>query len=385
MFKFFRRRGKDPTASAKYDIARDPRQLPPVAGRIELYETSAALAAAIDQIAGDCAVVEFNIFSSSERRDSEVENHPASRLLRNPNPYQTGFLFLLQTFAMLKLHGNAFWALSGDGTPAEIYNLRPDRVRIVPSSTSPVAKYLYEVAGHVVEFDPIEIVPFQWLSAASDWYGTPAANQILVEAASDVLMSKHNFSYFGAGNGIPAGIWSLPSSLSDMRFDQAKEQIFEMHSGKLSTAVVRASSENETVTFTPARLSPEDLLFTHIRSQIWDFVHERMGIPSGLRSKDSTEANARVAEGRYYANLHILHLLVESAITKFLLPFWDENLVGRFDDVRNNQFSMLVAKAAASKDILSTDERRQYVFDAPPLQENVQNQVQVQDEVKNGN
>ncbi|HEX7993161.1 MAG TPA: phage portal protein [Streptosporangiaceae bacterium] len=65
-----------------------------------------------------------------------LENHRLRQLIANPNPMQGEFEFFELSVTYLDLAGNCYWLIQRgrDGLPAELWPLRPDLVRIFPSS-----------------------------------------------------------------------------------------------------------------------------------------------------------------------------------------------------------------------------------------------------------
>ena len=74
------------------------------------------------------------ILSEDGRR---MATHPLLKLLGRPNPGQTRGAFLETLYGHLLLSGDAYVEAAGvmaSGTPAELYALRPDRMRVVPGA-----------------------------------------------------------------------------------------------------------------------------------------------------------------------------------------------------------------------------------------------------------
>ena len=73
--------------------------------------------------------------------------HPLTRLVMRPNPYQSWREFQQQRVAYLNLAGNSYTLLdrpSRSAPPTALYNLRPDRVRIVPGKDGGLTGYVYK-------------------------------------------------------------------------------------------------------------------------------------------------------------------------------------------------------------------------------------------------
>lgn len=74
-----------------------------------------------------------------------LEDHRLRRLLAEPNPVTTEFEFFELSVTYLDLAGNCYWLIqrSRDGLPAELWPLRPDLIRIFPTSNPRFWSYGY--------------------------------------------------------------------------------------------------------------------------------------------------------------------------------------------------------------------------------------------------
>lgn len=127
------------------------------------------------------------------RRDGrELREHPLVDLLARPNPRMGGQVFRETLIGHLLLSGNAYVeAVSLEGTPRELYALRPDRMQVVPGPNGWPMAYDYGVAGSSVRFrqDGEGLPPILHLSLFNpldDHYGLAP-----VEAAT-VALDIHN-------------------------------------------------------------------------------------------------------------------------------------------------------------------------------------------------
>lgn len=102
----------------------------------------------VRMIAEAAASVPMIVFREGVRQGDD----PVARLLAKPNPEQSGVEWLEALHIALQTAGNAYVEASGDGaaTPAELWFLRPDRVRIAPGASGWPEAYDYEVAGRSV-------------------------------------------------------------------------------------------------------------------------------------------------------------------------------------------------------------------------------------------
>src|SRR5260221_10882981 len=145
--------------------------------RLDVYEQQANeylrsswVYVAVTRIAEAAALVPYEVYSTPGETRIEQRNHPIERLLRTPNPFLSQFELLESTFGYLELTGNAYWFLAGmpGGAPEEIWPLRPDRGRIVPSPTQYIGGGSFKARSGLISLSGAGNGPFQnWPTRAS--------------------------------------------------------------------------------------------------------------------------------------------------------------------------------------------------------------------------
>ena len=130
--------GTDVTYKARYDQLAQ-----------EGYQQNAIVYRCINEIANSASRVEINLF----RGDQELDEHPLLDLLYNPSPMCSQVEFFQAVYAYLQISGNSYiLGVGADNTsPTELYNLRPDRVRIKAGQRATPESYQYIIGGQVVE------------------------------------------------------------------------------------------------------------------------------------------------------------------------------------------------------------------------------------------
>lgn len=173
----------------------------------------------IDELATSAA--EPKIQSRSGERWGN--SSPICELLNNPNPFMDRFAFWATIIMHLCLAGNAY-ALkvrSGSGRVVELWLLRPDRVRIIPSRENYIAAYTYNVGGgEIITIPQNDIIHFKETHPLDDWYGMPPLMAASGRVDIDNYMKDFVKSAFQNG-GMPGAVLSVKQSLSP----DAKEAI----------------------------------------------------------------------------------------------------------------------------------------------------------------
>lgn len=140
----------------------------------EGYSKNVIAYQAINRVADAVASIEWGAWSGNQ----EFETHPILDLLARPNPLQGKSEFFRAKIGYLMIAGNGYderiWA--GDRV-VEIWTLRPDRMRIIPSETGIPAGYEYKVGQRRVEWEcdtitgESDIRHMKLFNPLDDWYG----------------------------------------------------------------------------------------------------------------------------------------------------------------------------------------------------------------------
>lgn len=228
----------------------------------------------------------------------DLATHPLLALFARPNTREGGQRFLESVYGHLMVSGNAYVEAVGvDGAPAELYALRPDRMRIVPGSDGWPAAYEYTVGAETVRF-PMgqgEAVPpilhLTLFHPADDHYGLSP-----MEAAATAL-DIHNAA--GAWNKAlldnaarPSGALVLGGAmLTDAQFERLKSELEANYQGASNAG--RPLLLEGGLDWKPLSLSPKDMDFVEAKAAAAREIALAFGVPPLLLGLpgDSTHAN----------------------------------------------------------------------------------------------
>jgi len=201
----------------------------------EAYRKNVIAYQAINKIADAAASIRWLVF----RGETELTDHPLLQLINNPNPMQSGDVYMRQKVSYLMIAGNAYEErVKIGGQPREIYQLRPDRMKIIPGSTGNPQAYVYSVNNQKITFpvDPgtldSDVRHLKLFNPTHDWYGLSP-----VEAASYAI-DQHNeaMAWMQAllqNSARPSGALTTKDGqeLSAEAFHRLKAQVEEQYSG----------------------------------------------------------------------------------------------------------------------------------------------------------
>ena len=201
----------------------------------EAYGKNVVAYQAINKIADAISSVKLMVF----RGEQEIVDHPLIRLLDRPNPMQSGAEYMQAKIGYLMIAGNGYEERVKVGQEVrELYQLRPDRMKIIPSNNGIPAAYEYTVAGRKVRWEvdqrtlDCDVRHLKLFNPMDDWYGLSP-----VEAGAYAIdQLNESMAWLQAllqNSARPSGALVLKDggSLSDDNFNRLKSQIEEQYSG----------------------------------------------------------------------------------------------------------------------------------------------------------
>ena len=340
----------------------------PIWPRLDVYKSQAAeysrsswVYVAVTRIAEAAALVEPLVQQMIDGQRITLPDHPIERLLRSPNPTMSQFELLEATFGYLELSGNAYWYLASDvaGRPAEIWVLRPDRVRVVPDRTKYVSSYIYTIDGLDIPLQADEVIHFKRWHPHDDYLGLSALEAATIASQTDQAMASWNFNFFSAEKAVPAGIVTLKNMVSDADFERIKREWVESYGGtQRKTAFIRGAGE---VAWANLGLSHTESDFINARQLSKAEILQIFGIPGGLYDKDATRANAEAAHDKFYNDTLWPKLIrFTQKLTQRLAPFYGADLIITPTEIRDNEADM--AEITAARSYLTINEVRARYF-----------------------
>lgn len=142
----------------------------------EGYQKNAVAYRCIRMIAEAAASAPFAVFVGGARDD----DHPLAKLIRRPNPEQSGAELMEAVYGALQVSGNAYVEATGDadgdGAPDELWALRSDRVKVVPGRSGWPEAWDYSVDGRSMRIGRAAdgwapVMHLKLWHPLDDWYG----------------------------------------------------------------------------------------------------------------------------------------------------------------------------------------------------------------------
>jgi HK97 family phage portal protein len=150
----------------------------------------------------------------------DLPNHALVQLLEKPNPWMSHGQMWGTVVMDRALAGNSYLLKARvqngpmKGAIAELWRLRPDRVRIIPSKTNFIEGYEYGTGRDKVTYKPEDIVHFKTRHPLDDYYGMPPLMAAAGRVAIDEDMQTFLRSFYESGGSGPGSILTMKQSLS---------------------------------------------------------------------------------------------------------------------------------------------------------------------------
>jgi HK97 family phage portal protein len=284
------------------------------------------------------ASIPLSVFDSGS--DEPMTTHPFLDLMSRPNRYQSGFELMSEYFSYLQLAGNAYMeevSLPSSRGPAELFCLRPDRMKVRLSPRGYPAAFVYEAAGQTQTFDmpvlPTEQAPIlhsRLFHPTNDTYGLSRT-----EAAAYSIDTHNEASRFGKqflqNRCRPEGALTYTDptkegrTLTDVQFDRLKKEMEEQYSGPDNAG--RPMLLDGGLQWVPYTYSPRDADLMESRRESAREIALAFGVPPMILGipGDNTYSNYREANLALYRQTVLpLFRRVAMDLSAFLQPSYGD-------------------------------------------------------------
>jgi len=288
-----------------------------------------------ENVGGQCFVVE----EGGATRDA----HPLLELLARPNPREAGARFIEAVATHLLLAGNAYVeAVSVEGSPRELYALRPDRMKLIPGADGWPEAYEYTVAGRTVRFDQSAPLPpilhLTLLHPLDDHYGLAPLEAAAVAVDTHNAAAKWNKSLLdNAARPCGALVFSGAEGavIAEDQFQRLKRELDEEYAGARNAG--RPMLLEGGLDWKAMSLSPKDMDFMEAKHTAAREIALAFGVPPQLLGipGDNTYSNYQEAN-RVFFRATVLPFAnrIASALSQWLAPaFGDARLTVDADQV----------------------------------------------------
>lgn len=293
----------------------------------EAYSKNVVAYQCINRISEAVAAVRLGIY----RGETELNEHPLAALLRRPNPLQSYGDYVRAKVGFLLLAGNGYEErVTIGGKPRELYQLRPDRMKIIPSSNGVPSAYEYSVNQQKVVFsmDPrtlaCDVRHLKLFNPLHDWYGMSPIEAGAYAIDQNTEAMKHMQALL-QNSARPSGALTVKDgqTLADEQFNRLKTQIEEQYSGSANAG--RPMLLEGGLDWKQMGLSPTDMGIIETKYASARDIALAFGVPPlllGIKG-DNTFANYAEARLAFWEDtvLPLLEMILTDWNTWLAQPF----------------------------------------------------------------
>jgi HK97 family phage portal protein len=261
----------------------------------EGFVKNAVVHRAVMLVAENAASLTWLLYEGAAERAA----HPLLDLLARPNPRQDGAALFESLYAHLLLAGNGYLeCVCVDGTPRELYALRPDRMRVVPGPEGWPEAYQYSVAGKSVRFEqsltPAPILHLTHFHPLDDHYGLSPLEAAAVAVDTHNAAAKWNKALLdNAARPSGALVYSATDNalLSETQYERLKHELEEHYEGARNAG--RPMLLEGGLDWKAMSLTPKDMDFMEAKHAAAREIALAFGVPPMLLGipGDNTYAN----------------------------------------------------------------------------------------------
>ena len=301
------------------------------------YSENAIVYRCVNEIANNASRVKINLF----RGDQEVDNHPLLDLLYKPSPTMSQVEWFQSVYSYLLIAGNNYMlSVGGDNTPpTELYNLRPDRIKIRTGTRAMPVAYDYMLKGQVVESYDVDqatggskVKHIKLFNPLDDYYGMSPIQASSVDIDQHNLANKHNVNLLQNGARPSGAVIFNPKDetgghvqLTDVQRNQLMNDVNQRFSGT-GNAGKPMLLEGD-FDWKEMGLSPKDMDFIQLKNMSAKDIALVYGVPSQLIGIPDSQTYSNFAEAKLALyNETIIPLLdrIQGDMNEWLVPMFNE-------------------------------------------------------------
>jgi HK97 family phage portal protein len=327
------------------------------------------------------ASVDWKLYEQTETDKTFLKKHPILDILNYPNPHTNGSLLFESIISYKLISGNSFVlaVTDGNGTPKELYTLRPDRVSISTDKNGYVNNYIYNAGSKEIKY-PVDritgksvILHYKNFNPLNDHFGLSPIEAAAYSIDQHNAAAKWNQALLQNG-AKPSGALIVKSasdggmgSLSEEQFLRIKNQIEDQYSGYNNAG--RPMLLEGGLDWKEMSISPKDMDFLESKSMAAREIALAFGVPPQLLGIPGDNTYSNFAEAKLALWEHTIMPMMDDlcdALNRWLVPMFkkSENLFVTYDA---ENISALTPRREAfwtrinNANFLSDEEKRELV------------------------
>jgi len=268
------------------------------------------------------------VTASGEEKKGKLYN-----LLHNPNPFCSGYDLIESMMVYLELTGNNYWELArnGAGQVAELYVLRPDRMRVIPHPTELVQGYILSVNKKSIRFENDEVLHLKYFNPWSDHYGQSSLSGALQAVIQETYAITHNKRFF-QNAAVPGAVLEAEDGINPGEIKRLEKQFNKAHAG--TDKAFRTLILTGGLKWKQVGLSLTDMQFEALKRMNREEILAAFGVPPVMVGifEYANYANSNEQKRQFWEEVLIPKIRkIEGKINSQLAPLVEPGVMVKFD------------------------------------------------------
>lgn len=275
-----------------------------------------------------------------------IYEHEALKLLKNPNPFVDGQLFLSELVSYYLLTGNAYINIIGEQKPLEINNYNPNSITIQSATDGYANDYTYSSSNinsiyrrasdkRFIDSRKNELIHLRSFNprfSSTNLVGVSHFAGCQLEIAQYILASIHNRSLL-ENQARPSGLLTYKgnASLEQSQIDELRNFILTKLSGARNTGEpLFLGGDFDWIQLSQ---SVKDMDFPSLKKSVAEAIYSAVKIPLPMISPDNMSfANMDASKYIFYDNAVL-------PVLKRILQFFSAKILTRYKNTEGLQYS----------------------------------------------
>ena len=306
-----------------------------------------------------------------------IYEHEALKILRNPNPFADGQLFMKELASYYILTGNTYLNIIGEKKPVELNCYNPSDITILAANDGYAGEYTYNSSNLNLNYqrttdkryldirqnELVHLRDFNPNFSSTNLVGASSFLGCQLEISQYILASIHNNSLL-KNQARPSGIITYKGSnhLQQLQIDGVKDLIKNKLSGARNAG--EPAFLNGDFNWMQLSESVKDMDFPTLKKSVAEAIYSAAKIPLPMISPDNMSfANMDASKYAFYDNavLPTLKRILKFLSAKILTRYNVQNLEYSFDESAIEALEARkydVAEKASKIGVLSDNELR---------------------------
>ena len=290
--------------------------------------------ACVSRIASAVAETKWRLYTESENEKTEIIQHPLLELFAYVNKFHTGLEMLEQTQTFIDLTGEVFWLVIKDraNTPAEIWVINPNKVKVVPDKKMYIKGYVYKNGKEEIPLNVDDIVHIKLPNPTNPFRGQSPLGAVHADIEAEKYSSQYNRTFF-QNSAEPSGVIQFEGTLTDSQYERLRYQWNKQYQGTSNAhkvAILEGGASWQT-----AGVTQRDMQFRDLRIMNRDTIMGVYGMPKHILgiAEDVNRANAEASEYTFARWVLKPRLeIIRTKLNEVLIPMYnDPNLTLEYD------------------------------------------------------